>query len=109
MLLLLNRTNHGLNTHNHHQFNFNNSTFPHLINYIGTKSQKFKPKLNGIEVAEEESPRPQHKQPALPPTNWELVSQLNLQPRVPDANKPSLQDRHQIHQMKLLRASKYSV
>eukprot|EP01084_Bolivina_argentea_P291393 500809_1 len=56
-------------------------------------------------------PRPQHKQSAVPPINWKLVSRLDLLPRLPDQDKASIshKTRHHIHHIKLKRAIKYSV
>ena len=54
-------------------------------------------------------PMPQHKQSAVPPMNWGLVSRLDLQPRVRDDDQPSTQNRHEKHMHKLLRAQKNSV
>lgn len=93
----------------------------HLPSYTGSDKKEIR-RLPGYEEYEfdenldyekfpysmEESPRPQHKQKPLSPTNWELVSRLNLQPRIAD-NFHSKQDHERMHQMKLLRAIKYSV
>ena len=58
---------------------------------------------------DESPPRPQHQQSAVPPMDWSKVSQLDLQPRLPDDPNISNKDKDILRTQKLQRAMIYSM